>query len=97
MIAVGPIPVGAVLLFVFSSALPGRRVFGRSLEGPLAYLSLIAIWILAMTCTARIPIHYPLTYLAALAVPVAVAYPLSRQLASTPSTAPTNLNAGGAE
>ncbi len=83
MIAVGPIPVGAVLLFVFSATVLGRLVFGRSLEGPLAFIAGIAIWILAMTCTVRFPIHYPVTYLAALAVPVAVAYPLSRQLAST--------------
>ena len=80
--AIGLRPVGAVLLFLFSATILGRLVFGRLLEGPLACMGGIAIWIVAMGCAVRFPIHYPATYLVALAVPVAFAYPLSRQLAS---------------
>ncbi|HEV2201771.1 MAG TPA: hypothetical protein VGR73_18275 [Bryobacteraceae bacterium] len=80
--AVGPGPVGAVLLFIFSATILGRVAFGGTVEGPLACMGGIAIWIVALTCTIRFPIHYPATYLAALALPPASAYPLSRQLAS---------------
>jgi hypothetical protein len=82
ILAVGLIPVGVVLLFVFSATVLGRLAFGRLIEGPLAFMGGIAIWILAITCTVRLPIHYSATYLVALALPVAGAYPLSRQLAS---------------
>ncbi len=81
VVAVGPRPVGAVLLFLFSTTILGRLAFGRVLECPLACMGGIAIWIVAMTCAVRFPIHYPATYLVALAVPVVFAYPLSRQLA----------------
>jgi len=82
VVAVGPRPVGTVLFFLFSATILGKLAFGRWIEGPLACMGGIAIWIVAMTCAARFPIHYPATYLVALAVPVAFAYPLSRQLAS---------------
>ena len=82
VVAIGLRPVGATLLFLFSATILGRLAFGRMIEGPLACMGGIAIWIAAMTCAVRFPIHYPATYLVALAVPAAVAYPLSRQLAS---------------
>jgi hypothetical protein len=62
IVAVGPGPVGTVLLFIFSATILGRLVFGRLIEGPLACMGGIAIWIVVMTCAARLPIHYPATY-----------------------------------
>jgi glycosyltransferase involved in cell wall biosynthesis len=70
--AVGLVPVAAVLLFVFSSATLGRILFGDDVRGPLALLAGMAVWITAMTLTARLPIHYPAVYLAALLIPFAI-------------------------
>ncbi len=82
VIAVGPSAVGAVLLFIFSATVLGKLVFGRELEGPVAVLGGTAIWILIMTCIARLPVHYRATYLVALALPLAISYPIARRLAS---------------
>jgi hypothetical protein len=80
--AVGPVAIAAALFFVFSSTVLGRLLFGRSLEGPLAFFGGMAIWILAMNFTVRIPIHYAAVYLVALALPVAIGWTHSRRLAA---------------
>ena len=72
--AVGAVPVASVLLFVFSLTVLGRLLFsekvaGEKVEGPLAFLAGMAIWIAAMYATAHLVIHYPITYLAALMLP----------------------------
>ncbi|MGA3024234.1 MAG: glycosyltransferase [Bryobacteraceae bacterium] len=79
--AVGPMAVGAVVLLVFSATVLGRLVFGETVEARLAFLAGLALWILAISLTARLPIHYPATYLAALALPIAVGYRRSWRLA----------------
>ena len=79
--AVGIAPVGAVLLFLFSATILGRLLFGESTDGPLALLGGIGVWIGAMYLVSRVPIHYPVTYLVALGVPVVLGYRQSRRLA----------------
>jgi 4-amino-4-deoxy-L-arabinose transferase-like glycosyltransferase len=79
--AVGPVAVGSVLLFVFSVTVLGRLVFGATLEARVAFLAGLAFWMLAIAFTARLPIHYPATYLTALALPVALGYRGSWRLA----------------
>ena len=81
IVAVGPAASGSVLLFVFSATVLGRLLFGRELDGSLAFLAGTAFWIAVMTLVARIPIHYPATYLITLALPLAVGYPLTWRLA----------------
>ena len=72
--AVGPAAVGAVLLFVFSCTVLGRLLFDRGLEAPLAMLAGMAVWIALMTISARLPVHYPVTYAAGLLLPLAAGY-----------------------
>ena len=79
--AVGPVAVGSVLLFVFSATILGRLVFGDTVEARLAFLAGVAFWMLAITFTAHLPIHYPATYLTALALPIALGYRGSWRLA----------------
>jgi len=80
-IAVGPLAVGAALLFVFSATVLGKLVFGRELEGPVAFLGGAAMWILALSCWIRVPVQYAAVYLVLLALPVAVGLPIARCLA----------------
>jgi hypothetical protein len=79
--AVGFAPVCAVLLFVFSSTVLGRLAFGSLIEGPLAFLAVTALWIAAMYLTLHLPVHYPITHLIALTLPIATGYRESRKLA----------------
>ena len=74
LLAVGPLAVFAVLLFVFSATLLGRLVFGGAVEARLAFPGGLAVWIVAMSLTAHLPIHYPGTYLAALLLPLGIGY-----------------------
>jgi hypothetical protein len=80
--AIGPVAAGSVLVFVFSATAAGKLVFGRALETRLAFMAGLAFWIVAMTVTARLPIHYPATYWIALAAPVCIGYRETRRLAS---------------
>ena len=82
MWAVGPIAVGAVLLFVFSATIIGELLFGNDAEAFLAFPAGVAVLSLAIFTTSRLPIHYPLTYLGALLAPVAVGYRQSWRLAA---------------
>jgi glycosyltransferase involved in cell wall biosynthesis len=79
--AVGAAPVGTVMLFVFSATVLGQLIFGDSTEAPLALLAGIGIWIGAMYLTARLPIHYPATYIAGFILPLAIGHRHSRELA----------------
>ena len=80
--AVGIVPVATVLLFIFSATVLGRLCFGDTTEGALAFLAGTAFWIVAMYLTLRMPVHYPATHLAALALPVVAGYrSISRKLA----------------
>jgi glycosyltransferase involved in cell wall biosynthesis len=79
--AVGFVPVGAVLLFVFSTTVLGRLVFGDSIEASLTFLAGSALWIVAMYLTMQLPVHYEGTHLAALILPL-VAWRTSRTLAA---------------
>jgi len=79
--AVGIAPVATVLFFVFSVTVLGRLLFGANLEGPLAMLAGTAIWIALLNLTARLPIHYSATYLAALALPLAIGFRDAKHLA----------------
>jgi glycosyltransferase involved in cell wall biosynthesis len=81
VVAVGALPVGAVLLFLFSATILGKLVFGRSVDSRFAVLGGMAIWIFAMTLANRLPIHYVASYLVALALPIALGYRESRLLA----------------
>lgn len=69
-VAVKPVPVLTVLLFIFCLTVLGRVVFGAALECPLALLGGMAIWVAAMYAVADLPIHYPAVYLAALILPL---------------------------
>lgn len=96
--AAGIAPPAAVLLFVFSATVSGRLLLRSSLgstgeggsaadgepavEGPLAFLTGTAAWIVVMYAAATLPIHYPAVYVAALALPVAAGYRQTRLLAS---------------
>jgi len=79
--AVGPVPVGAVLLLVFSATIIGRLLFGAGTEARLAFPAGLAVLSLAIFLTSRLPVHYPLTYLVALLLPLAPGYRHSRRLA----------------
>lgn len=79
--AVGAAPPAAVLLFLFSATVLGRAIFGRALEPRLAAMAGLAIWTVSMTLAARLPVHYPATYLVAMLLPVAVGYRESRRVA----------------
>jgi len=80
-IAVGPVALGAALLFVFSATVLGRIVFDRELAGAVAFLGGTALWILVLSCSIRIPVQYAAVYLVLLALPVAVGFPTARRLA----------------
>ena len=80
--AVGIAPVATVLLFVFSCTVLGRLLFLSDLSGPLAMLGGLAIWITLLNLVARLPVHYTLTYLAALLLPVMLGLPHARRLAT---------------
>ncbi len=80
--AVGFAPPAAVLLFVFSATVLGRLTLGEKIEGPLAFLGGIALWIVAMYLTATLPVHYPAVYLAAMLLPHANGYRQTHRLAS---------------
>jgi hypothetical protein len=67
-----------VLLFVFSSTVLGRILFGAGTEGTLAFLAGTAFWIFAMYLTLHLPVHYAATHLAALAIPVVMGYWMGR-------------------
>jgi glycosyltransferase involved in cell wall biosynthesis len=79
--AVGIVPAGSVLLFLFSATVLGRLVIGRTLETRLALMAGLAMWTVGMTLAARLPIHYSATYLAILIVPLAIGYRESSRLA----------------
>lgn len=70
--AIGPVGAGSVVAFIFSTSILGRLIFGNELELRLAFMAGVAIWIVAMTVTATLPVHYAALYWVALAVPVAV-------------------------
>ncbi len=74
VVAVGFAPVGAVLLFVFSCTVLGRLWFGEAVEGPLAFVAGAAAWVVLMYVTLALPVHYRITHLAALALPVFLGY-----------------------
>ncbi len=80
-VAVGPMAAGSVLLFCFSATLAGRITFGTDLETRLAFMAGLALWIVAMTLTARLPIHYAATYLIVLASPAVINLREARRLA----------------
>jgi len=80
-IAVGPVALGAALLFVFSATVLGKLVFGRELEGPVAFLAGAAVWILVLSCLIRVPIQYAAVYLVLLALPAAMGFTVARRLA----------------
>ncbi len=80
-IAVGPVALGAALLFIFSATVLGKLVFGRELEGPVAFLGGAAIWVLVLSCSIRVPVQYAAVYLVLLALPPAVGFPVARRLA----------------
>ena len=73
-IAVGPLALGAALLFVFSATVLGKLVFGSELEGSVAFLGGSAIWILLLSCLIRVPIQYAAVYLILLALPVGAGF-----------------------
>ncbi len=81
VLAVGVVPVAAVLLFLVSSTILGKLVFGRRLEDRLAVLGGMAIWIFLMSVANRLPVHYVWTYLVALALPIAIGHRELRRLA----------------
>lgn len=84
--AVGLAPAAGVLLFVFSATVLGRLLLRATpeapVEGPLAFLTGTAAWIVAMYGTATKPVHYPAVYLGALALPLAAGHRQARQLVS---------------
>ena len=59
----------------------GRILFGGDTEGPLAFLAGLGVWIALMYLVMFAPIHYPATYLIALALPVVAGYRHSKVLA----------------
>ena len=73
-IAVGPVALGAALLFVFSATVLGRLVFGAELDGAVAFLGGAAIWILFLSCLIRVPIQYAAVYLILLALPLGAGF-----------------------
>ncbi len=79
--AVGFAAVGAVVLFVFSCTVLGRILFGGDTEGPLAFHAGLGVWIALMYIVMFKPVHYPATYLIALALPVVAGYRHSTFLA----------------
>ena len=79
--AVGPVPAGAVVLFVFAATIIGRLLFGEDTEACLAFPAGLAVLSSAIFLTSRVPIHYPLTYLAVLLLPMALGYRQSKRLA----------------
>jgi len=79
--AVGPVPVGAILLLVFSATILGRLLFGEGTEARLAFPAGLAVLSLAIFLTAHLRVHYPLTYLVALLLPIAAGYRHTRKLA----------------
>ncbi len=81
-IAVGPVAPLSVLAFIFSATVLGRLVLGRTLEARLAFMAGLALWIVALTVTARLPIHYAVVYWSALLLPLLLSWPETRRLAS---------------
>lgn len=74
--SVGPMPLVAVAFFLISSCALGTLLLRmKDDESPqsqlLATLAGAAVWILAMTLVARIPVNYPLAWALLLAIPVA--------------------------
>lgn len=80
-LAVGILPVATVLLFLFSTTITGWLLFGEETDPPLALLGGIAVWIALMYATARLPVHYPVVYVAVMLLPIAIGFRKSRRLA----------------
>ena len=75
VLAVGPLPVVAVALFLVSSNVVGRALArpGRDKSWPhVATLAGIAIYIALMTLLSFFPVNYPLVWVGILLVPVAL-------------------------
>ncbi len=79
--AAGVLAACSVLAFVFSASVLGRLVFGKAMQARLAFMAGLALWILGMNATARLPIHYAATYWIALLLPVLLGRHEARQLA----------------
>ena len=77
VIALGPFPLLAVAAFLIASCALGSKLLGASgdlsAENQLcATLLGIAVYIFLMTFLARLPVNYPVAYLALLAIPVVI-------------------------
>jgi putative flippase GtrA len=72
--AIGPLALLAVAFYLISSCALGSRLLGDRDGAPASQLfaTLLgaAVWIFAMTLTARIPVHYPAVWAGLLAIPV---------------------------
>lgn len=70
-IAVGPLPVLGVALFLASSYALGSLIVGRK-DGLMATLLGIGVYVFLMNGAARLPVNYPAVWLAVLAIPLAL-------------------------
>ena len=76
-LALGPIPILAVLAFLISSWALGSKLLAATDDSATRsqlYATLLgmAVYIFLMTFVARLPIHYPAVYIVALAIPVLI-------------------------
>ena len=84
VLAEGPAAVAAVLFFLFSANALGtklaRRLPGKG-EAPalIATLAGIGIYVLLMTLSARLPVHYPALWIGLLTLPIAADLPGAAQ------------------
>src|SRR5271157_1999725 len=74
-VSVGPLPLLAVAFYLVSSCALGSRLLGRKHgDDPQSQLFStllgMAVWIFLMYCVARLPVNYPATWAALLAIPI---------------------------
>ncbi len=75
-LAAGPLALLAVVLYLVSACALGSRILGRAHDASLPGQALgtmvgTAVYIVLMTFLARLPVNYPLVWLALLAIPIA--------------------------
>jgi glycosyltransferase involved in cell wall biosynthesis len=73
-VVIGPQPLLAVAFFLVSSCALGSLMLGRKTDAPelqlLSTLLGIAAWIFLMSLIVRFPVHYEVTWVALLAIPI---------------------------
>ena len=74
-VSVGPLPVLATSFFLISACALGSKLFGRAKDDSIAShlcstLAGTGVFVFVMLLTARLPVHYPWTWTALLAIPI---------------------------